>query len=194
MIEQELAILKAQIYELVGDEKVRVDMHGNIAWDKLGLLGQSGSLGVDLSKLETIEDDWELGFKEVSFLGRGFSSPKVEKVRILQKSQENGQNRTNTDTGTEEHAKSHGNDIKSGQPSRKNVTQYAIIIGQALMKNHTWIMKEAQGMMGFVLYTLTKEAQWLLTHGCHVGNPCAIQSNPTALSDDPMIEGIYGQD
>ncbi|GKB18437.1 hypothetical protein Tco_0852360 [Tanacetum coccineum] len=68
------------------------------------------------------------------------------------------------------------------------------LIGQALMKNHTWIMKEAQGMMGFILYTLTKEAQRLLTHGCHVGNPCALQSNPTALSDDPMIEGIYGQD
>ncbi|GKB98628.1 hypothetical protein Tco_0984765 [Tanacetum coccineum] len=51
---------------------------------KPGLLGQSGSLGVDLSKLETIEDDWELGFKEVSFLGRGLNStvrPKeVEKV------------------------------------------------------------------------------------------------------------------
>ncbi|GJR76405.1 reverse transcriptase domain-containing protein [Tanacetum coccineum] len=68
------------------------------------------------------------------------------------------------------------------------------LIGQALMKNHTWIMKEAQGMMGFILYTLTKEAQRLLTHGCHVGNPCALQSNPTTLSDDPMIEGIYGQD
>ncbi|GJU22684.1 hypothetical protein Tco_1156026 [Tanacetum coccineum] len=53
---------------------------------KAGLLGQSGSLGVDLSKLETIEDDWELGFKEVSFLGRGLSSPimpkEVENVRI----------------------------------------------------------------------------------------------------------------
>ncbi|GJS87622.1 hypothetical protein Tco_0770258 [Tanacetum coccineum] len=35
---------------------------------KLGLLGHSGSLGVDFSKLEMIEDDWELGFKEVSFL------------------------------------------------------------------------------------------------------------------------------
>nr|GEV04841.1 hypothetical protein [Tanacetum cinerariifolium] len=35
---------------------------------KPGLLGQSGSLGIDLSKLEMIEDDWELGFEEVSFL------------------------------------------------------------------------------------------------------------------------------
>ncbi|GKD65408.1 hypothetical protein Tco_1307516, partial [Tanacetum coccineum] len=42
---------------------------------KLGILGQSGSLGVDFSKLEMIEDDWELKFKEVSFLGRGFNSP-----------------------------------------------------------------------------------------------------------------------
>ncbi|GJZ63229.1 hypothetical protein Tco_0619650 [Tanacetum coccineum] len=53
---------------------------------KPGLLGQSGTLGVDFSKLKTVEDDWELGFKEVSFLGRGLSSivrPKeVKKVRI----------------------------------------------------------------------------------------------------------------
>ncbi|GKD49585.1 hypothetical protein Tco_1278561, partial [Tanacetum coccineum] len=58
-----------------------------------GLLGQSGSLGVDLLKLETIEDDWELGFKEVSFLGRGFGSPvkpkEVEKVIFDEKKLEN---------------------------------------------------------------------------------------------------------
>nr|GEW20150.1 hypothetical protein [Tanacetum cinerariifolium] len=53
---------------------------------KPGLLRQSGSLGVDLLKLEMIEDDWELKFKEVSFLGRGLNLPikpkEVEKVRI----------------------------------------------------------------------------------------------------------------
>ncbi|GKA96032.1 hypothetical protein Tco_0818127 [Tanacetum coccineum] len=37
---------------------------------KPSLLGHSGSLGIDFSKLEMIEDDWELEFKEVSFLGR----------------------------------------------------------------------------------------------------------------------------
>ncbi|GJR17451.1 hypothetical protein Tco_0965978 [Tanacetum coccineum] len=41
---------------------------------------------VDFSKLEVVEDDWELEFKEVSFLGRGLNllvRPKeVEKVRI----------------------------------------------------------------------------------------------------------------
>nr|GEZ23326.1 zinc finger, CCHC-type [Tanacetum cinerariifolium] len=42
---------------------------------KPGLLGQSGSLGVDLSKLEMIEDDWELEFKEVLFLGRELNLP-----------------------------------------------------------------------------------------------------------------------
>ncbi|GJT52047.1 hypothetical protein Tco_0978204 [Tanacetum coccineum] len=36
---------------------------------KLGLLKQSGSLGVDFLNLEMIEDDWQLEFKEVSFLG-----------------------------------------------------------------------------------------------------------------------------
>nr|GEZ01098.1 hypothetical protein [Tanacetum cinerariifolium] len=42
---------------------------------KPGLLGQSGSLGVDLLKLEMIEDDWELEFKEVLFLGRELNLP-----------------------------------------------------------------------------------------------------------------------
>ncbi|GJU77854.1 hypothetical protein Tco_1274924 [Tanacetum coccineum] len=37
---------------------------------KLGLLGQSGSLGVDFLNMEMIEDDWELKPKEVSFLRR----------------------------------------------------------------------------------------------------------------------------
>ncbi|GJX67192.1 hypothetical protein Tco_0302919 [Tanacetum coccineum] len=53
---------------------------------KPGLLGHSGSLGVDFSKLGMIEDDWKLESKEVSFLGRGPNSPvrpkEVEKVRI----------------------------------------------------------------------------------------------------------------
>ncbi|GKA14437.1 hypothetical protein Tco_0694083 [Tanacetum coccineum] len=53
---------------------------------KPGLLGLSGSLGVDFSKLGMIEADWELESKEVSFLGRGLNSPvrpkEVENVRI----------------------------------------------------------------------------------------------------------------
>ncbi|GKD52733.1 hypothetical protein Tco_1281709 [Tanacetum coccineum] len=36
---------------------------------KLGLLGHSGSLGVDFSNLEMVENDWELEFKEVYFRG-----------------------------------------------------------------------------------------------------------------------------
>ncbi|GJV79040.1 hypothetical protein Tco_1514910 [Tanacetum coccineum] len=42
---------------------------------KTGLLGQSGSLCVDFSNLEVIEDDWELESIEVYFLGRGLSLP-----------------------------------------------------------------------------------------------------------------------
>ncbi|GJX37067.1 hypothetical protein Tco_0250370, partial [Tanacetum coccineum] len=53
---------------------------------KPGLLGQSGSLGVDFSNMEMIEDDWELEPKEVSFLGRRLNLPvrpkEVENVRI----------------------------------------------------------------------------------------------------------------
>ncbi|GJZ31949.1 hypothetical protein Tco_0576996 [Tanacetum coccineum] len=51
---------------------------------KPGLLGHSGSLSVDFSKLEMIEDDWELESKEVSFLGKGLNLPvrlkEVDKV------------------------------------------------------------------------------------------------------------------
>ncbi|GJR85287.1 hypothetical protein Tco_0905625 [Tanacetum coccineum] len=51
---------------------------------KPGLLGHSGSLGVDFSNLEMIEDDWELKSKEVSFLGEGLNLPvrakEIEKV------------------------------------------------------------------------------------------------------------------
>ncbi|GJR60635.1 hypothetical protein Tco_1502797 [Tanacetum coccineum] len=51
---------------------------------KPGLLKQSGSLGVDFSNMEMIENDWELESKEVSFLGKGLNSPvrpkEVEKV------------------------------------------------------------------------------------------------------------------
>ncbi|GKA96324.1 hypothetical protein Tco_0818419 [Tanacetum coccineum] len=42
---------------------------------KPGLLGHSGSLGVDFSKLEMIEDDWELESKGVSFLGDALDLP-----------------------------------------------------------------------------------------------------------------------
>ncbi|GJX34257.1 putative ribonuclease H-like domain-containing protein [Tanacetum coccineum] len=54
---------------------------------KAGILGQSGSLGVDFSNLEMIKDDWELEFKEVSFLRRGLNLPvrpkEVEKTSPL---------------------------------------------------------------------------------------------------------------
>ncbi|GKB96695.1 hypothetical protein Tco_0982832 [Tanacetum coccineum] len=42
---------------------------------KPGLLGQSGSLGVDLSKLEMIDDDWTLKSKKGSYLGDGLDLP-----------------------------------------------------------------------------------------------------------------------
>nr|GEU40808.1 hypothetical protein [Tanacetum cinerariifolium] len=51
---------------------------------KPGLLGYSGSLGVDFLNMEMIEDDWELEYKEPSFQERELNSPvrpkEVEKV------------------------------------------------------------------------------------------------------------------
>ncbi|GJT89498.1 hypothetical protein Tco_1078343 [Tanacetum coccineum] len=53
---------------------------------KSGLLGHSGSLGVDFSKLRMIGDGWKLESEEVSLLGKGLNSPVrpkfAEKVRI----------------------------------------------------------------------------------------------------------------
>ncbi|GJW58456.1 hypothetical protein Tco_0105187 [Tanacetum coccineum] len=46
---------------------------------KPGLLGQSGSLCVDFSNMEMIEDDWELEPKEVSFLERRLNLPVMPK-------------------------------------------------------------------------------------------------------------------
>ncbi|GJS09860.1 hypothetical protein Tco_0366656 [Tanacetum coccineum] len=42
---------------------------------KPGLLGHSGSLGVDFLNMEMIGNEWELESKEVSFLGRILNSP-----------------------------------------------------------------------------------------------------------------------
>nr|GEW93793.1 reverse transcriptase domain-containing protein [Tanacetum cinerariifolium] len=42
---------------------------------KIGLLRQRGSLGVDLSKLEMIDDDWKLESKKGSYLGDGLDLP-----------------------------------------------------------------------------------------------------------------------
>ena len=50
------------------------DLKGHYGF-KPGLLGHSGSLGVNFSNWEIIEDDWEFESKEVSFLGDGFSLP-----------------------------------------------------------------------------------------------------------------------
>ncbi|GKF10163.1 hypothetical protein Tco_0048089, partial [Tanacetum coccineum] len=74
-----------------------------------------------------------------------------KRVRIKQKSQENGQKRTNTDTRTEEHAKSREEAIKSK-------TSLKPLIGQFPTKDATWIVKKAQGMKLFTLESLSEEA------------------------------------
>nr|GEU57825.1 hypothetical protein [Tanacetum cinerariifolium] len=60
---------------------------------KPGLLRHSGSLGVNFSKLEMIDDDWGLESKEVYFLGRALNSPiwpkEVEKVIFDEKNHPN---------------------------------------------------------------------------------------------------------
>ncbi|GJR56520.1 hypothetical protein Tco_1407041 [Tanacetum coccineum] len=139
-----------------------------------------------------------VGFKRLQDILRVTAA----QVRILQKPQENGQNRTNTDTGTEEHTKSRENAIKSdqlkstfGQPNYfkgpsthgQDKTSPSTLIGGDPRKNDMVDIKETQGNGAYTLEVHTKEAQRLLTHGCHAGNPCALQSNPTAQILLPMI-------
>ncbi|GKE13392.1 hypothetical protein Tco_1416943, partial [Tanacetum coccineum] len=114
-------------------------------------------------------------------------------VRIMQKSQENSQNQTNTNTGIEEHIKSRENAIKDESTRWQGKMSPSTLIGGDPRKNDTMDMKEAQGNKAYTLEVHTKEAQRLLTHGCHAGNPCALHSNLTAKST-PIIERMYGQD
>ncbi|GKA06700.1 putative reverse transcriptase domain-containing protein [Tanacetum coccineum] len=64
-------------------------------------------------KLQLVGEPVEIMERKIKRLKR--SRIPLVKVRIQQKSQENGQNWTNTDTGTEEHAKSREKAIKSSQ-------------------------------------------------------------------------------
>ncbi|GKE20427.1 hypothetical protein Tco_1431939 [Tanacetum coccineum] len=52
-----------------------IDDHKKHYGFKPGLLRHSGSLGVDFSNMEMIENEWELEYKEVSFLERGLNLP-----------------------------------------------------------------------------------------------------------------------
>ncbi|GJR37607.1 retrovirus-related pol polyprotein from transposon TNT 1-94 [Tanacetum coccineum] len=72
-------------------------------------------------------------------------------------------------------------------PNFKGKTSPSTLIGGDPRKNDTVDIKEAQGNRAYTLEVHTKEAQRLLTHGCHAGNPCALQSNPTAQIELPMI-------
>ncbi|GKB98284.1 hypothetical protein Tco_0984421 [Tanacetum coccineum] len=108
-------------------------------------------------------------------------------VRILQKSQEIGQNRTITNTGTELSVQKPKNAIKS-------YTSPNALISQFPKGNDTRGLKKAHKEWGFYTKTLTKEAQMPLTHGFHVGNPCAPKSNPKVQDKHQMIEGMKGQD
>ncbi|GKE92156.1 hypothetical protein Tco_1573251, partial [Tanacetum coccineum] len=79
-------------------------------------------------------------------------------VRILQKSKENGQNRTITDMGMEEHTKSQKNAIKKLYVSK--LCDWPLPKG-----NDTRGLKKAHKEWGFYTRTYGKEAQRPLTHG-----------------------------
>ncbi|GKE67822.1 hypothetical protein Tco_1521983, partial [Tanacetum coccineum] len=85
---------------------------------------------------------------------------KKENVRIKQKLQENGQNRTNTDTRNERAHKKPRIQKQKGKKSTlgQDKTSLKLLIGQYPSKVTTWIVKKAKGMKQFTLNSLTEEA------------------------------------
>ncbi|GKC87057.1 hypothetical protein Tco_1147706 [Tanacetum coccineum] len=91
----------------------------------------------------------------------------------------------------------HGNgkeNTRAGRMLSKSYTSSKAPIGQFPKENDTRTMKETHQDLVFCTKSCLKEAQRPLTHGCHVGNPCAPQSNPTVQVKHQMIEGMKGQD
>ncbi|GJV29686.1 hypothetical protein Tco_1386134 [Tanacetum coccineum] len=86
------------------------------------------------------------------------------RVRIYQKSQENHQKQENTDTRTEERARA------GSQSLRRELTR----------------------KLKIALDLLSEKAQGVTITDCHAGNPCVHICDPTAKSNDPIIEGIQG--
>ncbi|GJR70212.1 MAK10-like protein [Tanacetum coccineum] len=91
----------------------------------------------------------------------------------------------------------HGNGKENTRARRMLSKSYASSkapIGQFPKENDTRTMKETHQDLVFCTKSCLKEAQRPLTHGCHVGNPCAPQSNLTVQVKHQMIEGMKGQD
>ncbi|GJX08157.1 reverse transcriptase domain-containing protein [Tanacetum coccineum] len=88
----------------------------------------------------------------------------------------------------------HGNGRVRKEPGESYQKSKVVNSSQPLVNLRSWIVKKAQEEGIFTPEVHTKEAQRLLTHGCHAGNPCALQSNPTTKINLPMIEGMKGRD
>ncbi|GKA97171.1 hypothetical protein Tco_0825065 [Tanacetum coccineum] len=137
-------------------------------------------------------------------------------VRILQKSQEKGQNRTNTDTGMEKSVQELEECFQS-QPlvnswSTKGKSKLATWLNNSsnkeqagrvlhyqtlsLVKTHkenATQMKETHQGLDFCTKVRTKEAQEGQITDCHAGNLCAHQNNLRAKNRAPMIGKIQEQ-
>ncbi|GKA69545.1 splicing factor [Tanacetum coccineum] len=81
-----------------------------------------------------------------------------------------------------------GRDMSTGRCAGVYTSPSTLIGGDPRKNDPSGTWKEHTRKKAYTLEVHTKEAQRLLTHGCHAGNPCALQSNPTAQIDDPMIE------
>ncbi|GKA38642.1 hypothetical protein Tco_0731193 [Tanacetum coccineum] len=111
------------------------------------------------------------------------------KVRILQKI-------TRQRLKPDNHG--HGNGIEYAKAGRMLSKFYPESKSKGKCKLSAWLNnssdKKTHVEKEICTKSCLKEAQSPLTHGFHVGNPRAPQSNPTMEREHPMIEGMKGQD
>ncbi|GJZ52805.1 hypothetical protein Tco_0607690 [Tanacetum coccineum] len=191
-IEESKDLTSLSLDELIGNLKVYEVIINKDSEMVKGKREQNRSLAFKAKKESSDEDsstsnsedeEYAMAVKEF----KKFFKRRGRFVRILQKSQENGQNRTITNTGTELSVQNPENAIKS-------YTSPNAPIGGNPKGNDTQAMKETHQDLVFCTKSCLKEAQRPLTYGCHVGNPYAPKSNPTVQVKHQMIEGMKGQD
>ncbi|GKE91394.1 hypothetical protein Tco_1572489, partial [Tanacetum coccineum] len=114
-----------------------------------------------------------------------------EYCKNLKKTVKTGQTRTRERKSTQRAGRMLS---KVNKSQLKSLTSQEAPIGQFPKENDTRGLKQAHKEWGFYTKSCLKEAQRPPKHGCHVGNPCAPQSNLTVDIEHQMIEGVKSQD
>ncbi|GJZ38868.1 hypothetical protein Tco_0585431 [Tanacetum coccineum] len=83
---------------------------------------------------------------------------------------------------------------KAGKVKKSNLIKTSSKASYWLIptKNDMVEERKAQGKGHFTLNLLSEKAQGVTITDCHAGNPCVHICDPTAKTNDPIIEGIQG--